>query len=63
MRKGSRMPIYQCTRCGFEWAKGGKFRLCPNCGHDAAGGHYLLALGWDGLVRQFGVLAAKRKGK
>jgi len=53
MRKGSRLPRYRCTVCGYEWARGGRRAICKSCGDDNHRNVEFVSYGWDGIVRTF----------
>lgn len=64
MRKGAFMPTYECFHCRHRWAKGGGAQQCPRCGYEPGErGHRCIRPGWDGRMRQLGVMPAKQGGK
>ena len=58
------MPRYKCTRCGHDWARGGKMCDCPRCG--LHGPHICCLLGFSGVVSSFHLASLakdQKKGK
>jgi hypothetical protein len=57
MKKGLSLPTYMCRKYSKTWRQGGGDRLCPQC--RTKGPHQQVAIGADGIVRQFIVLPTR----
>jgi hypothetical protein len=60
MRKGSFLPLYRCSTCGYHWGRGGSMRDCPKCGK--LGPHRCCRLGWNGKVQGFDLVLRDATG-